>query len=162
MVTCTFPEEWLKSAIYPIALDPAVVSYNARCAVQDAYTCSKEPGTTHTGNSSNILRLTKNSTNWGQCICFFKFNESVLPDLDASDYIVYGEFRVSTAQSGYPTSAFAGTVREVTSSWTLTTLTHNNIAGGWTHLFWHKGVKLSGKLLRQVEAILYTVIDDEE
>ena len=35
-------------------------------------------------------------------------------------------------------------------------------AGGWTHLFWHKGVKLSGKLLRQVEAILYTVIDDEE
>ena len=37
-----------------------------------------------------------------------------------------------------------------------------NKAGGWTHMFWHKGVKLSGKLLQQVKAILYSVIDNEE
>ena len=40
--------------------------------------------------------------------------------------------------------------------------TDQDKAGGWTHIFWHKSVKLSGKLLKQVEAILYTVIDDGE
>ena len=64
---CRIPEEWLKSAVYPVILDPAVVTYNARCAIEDAYTCSKQPGTTHRGSSSNILRLTQNSSNWGQC-----------------------------------------------------------------------------------------------
>ena len=85
---CRIPEEWLKSAVYPVILDPAVVTYNARCAIEDAYTCSKQPGTTHRGSSSNILRLTQNSSNWGQCLCFFRFSDSVLPALDASDYIV--------------------------------------------------------------------------
>ena len=37
---CRIPEEWLKSAVYPVILDPAVVTYNARCAIEDAYTCS--------------------------------------------------------------------------------------------------------------------------
>ena len=124
---CRIPEEWLKSAVYPVILDPAVVTYNARCAIEDAYTCSKQPGTTHRGSSSNILRLTQNSSNWGQCLCFFRFSDSVLPTLDASDYIVYAEFRVSTAQAGYPTSAFTGTLREVLSSWTPASLTHNNM-----------------------------------
>ena len=124
---CSLPEKWLESAAYPVILDPAVVTYNARCAIQDAYTCSKQPGTTHTGSSSNILRLTNGSSNWGQCLCFFKFDSSVLPALDASDYIVYAEFRVSTAQSGYPTSAFTGTLREVTGNWAPGTLTHNNM-----------------------------------
>ena len=124
---CRIPEEWLKSAVYPVILDPAVVTYNARCAIEDAYTCSKQPGTTHRGSSSNILRLTQNSSNWGQCLCFFRFSDSVLPALDASDYIVYAEFRVSTAQAGYPTSAFTGTLREVLGSWTPATLTHHNM-----------------------------------
>ena len=124
---CRMPKDWLKSAVYPVILDPAVVTYNARCAIEDAYTCSKQPGTTHRGSSSNILRLTQNSSNWGQCLCFFRFSDSVLPTLDSSDYIVYAEFRVSTAQAGYPTSAFTGTLREVLESWTPAGLTHNNM-----------------------------------
>lgn len=124
---CTLPRDWLNSAVYPVTLDPIVVSYNAWCAIQDAYTCSKEPGTVHPGSYSNILRLTNSSNNWGHCRCFFKFTNNVLPSLDSSDYIIYGEFRVSTAQAGYPTSSFDGTVHEVTGNWSPSTLTHNNM-----------------------------------
>ncbi len=126
-ITYTLPEEWLEKAAFPVILDPAVVTYNARCAIQDAYSCSKQPNTTHSGTSSNLVRLTKGSSSWGVCNSFYRFGENVLPVLDSSDYIVYAQFRVVTAQSGYPTSAFDATAHEVTSTWTPGTLTHNNM-----------------------------------
>ena len=126
-ITYTLPEEWLEKAVFPVILDPAVVTYNARCAIQDAYSCSKQPNTTHSGTSSNLVRLTKGSSSWGVCNSFYRFGENVLPVLDSSDYIVYAQFRVVTAQSGYPTSAFDATAHEVTGTWTPGTLTHNNM-----------------------------------
>ncbi len=126
-ITYTLPEEWLEKAAFPVILDPAVVTYNARCAIQDAYTCSQQPNTAHSGSNTNILRLTKGSSGWGLCLCFFRFGEGVLPSLDSSDYIVYAQFRVATAQSGYPTSAFDATAHEVTSSWTPGTLKHSQM-----------------------------------
>ena len=126
-ITYTLPEEWLEKAVFPVILDPAVVTYNARCAIQDAYTCSQQPNTAHSGSNTNILRLTKGSSGWGLCQCFFRFGEGVLPALDSSDYIVYAQFRVVTAQSGYPTAAFDATAHEVTSSWTPGTLKHSQM-----------------------------------
>ena len=63
LLTYTISESWLAQAVFPVRLDPAVMTYNARCAIDDAYTCSKQAGTVHKGSSSNILRLTQGSSN---------------------------------------------------------------------------------------------------
>ena len=36
-----------------------------------------QAGTVHKGSSSNILRLTQGSSNWGKCDCYFKFDNNV-------------------------------------------------------------------------------------
>ena len=63
LLTYTISVSWLAQAVFPVRLDPAVMTYNARCAIDDAYTCSKQAGTVHKGSSSNILRLTQGSSN---------------------------------------------------------------------------------------------------
>lgn len=126
LLTCALPEDWLATATFPIKLDPTVVTYNARCAIQDAYTCSKNPNTNYSGMSSNILRLTNNSSSWGNCECYFQFGPNVLPTLDSSDYITNATLYFTTAQAGYPTTAFDATVHEVTGSWAQNTLKYNN------------------------------------
>lgn len=120
------PEKLLETAVFPVALDPAVVTYNARCAIDDAFTSSARARVNFRGSNSSILRLTMDSGDWGDCDCYFRFNPGVLPTLDASDYIVYAEFRVSTATAGTPTSAFTGTIREVTGSWDPAMITYVN------------------------------------
>ncbi len=127
-LTYTLPDAWLETAVFPVTLDPAVVTYNAQCAIQDAWTCSREPDTVHPGSWSNIARLTRNSGNWGNCNCFYRFdNDQILPALDASDYIVYAQFQVTTAQSNYPTSSFDATAHEVTETWSPYSVTHNHM-----------------------------------
>ena len=126
LLTYTISESWLAQAVFPVRLDPAVMTYNARCAIDDAYTCSKQAGTVHKGSSSNILRLTQGSSNWGKCDCYFKFDNKVLPVLSASDYVVRATFQVATAQAGYPTAAFTATAHEVLANWSPATLTYNN------------------------------------
>lgn len=102
LLTYTMDSDWLSQATFPVRLDPAVVTYNIRCAIDDAYTCSKQPNTVHKGSSSNILRLTHSSGNWGQCDCYFRFDNTVLPTLRSSDYIVQATFTVATASRAIP------------------------------------------------------------
>ncbi|MBR2601417.1 MAG: DNRLRE domain-containing protein, partial [Clostridia bacterium] len=117
---------WLAEAVFPVTLDPTVITKNTRNVIQDAYTCSKEPNTVHNGGSSNIIRLTKGSSGWGQCDLYFRFGNDVLPDLKPSDIVTRATLVITTAGANYPTASFSCTLHEVTSSWTPGTLTWNN------------------------------------
>ena len=120
-------EAWLDQAVYPVTLDPAVVTPNSLIASEDAYTTSKYPDETHPGNKDYKLRMSLNSSNWGQSNVYIRFGESVLPTLDSSDYISNALLSVfSYGGNSYPTSAFDAAVYEVTSAWDKNTLTWNN------------------------------------
>ena len=170
-LTYVMPADWLAEAVFPVTLDPTVITKNTRNVIQDAYTCSKEPNTVHNGGSSNIIRLTKDFPKWGQCDLYFRFGNDVLPDLKPSDIVTRATLVVTTAGANYPTASFSCTLHEVTSSWTPGTLTWNNAptcssegrdighfvyheGDGQTHVFdvtslvrkWYQGVNYGVKL----------------
>ena len=123
--------EWIDQAKFPVILDPAVITRTSANAVQDNYITSAQPATVQS-NTSAALRVSLGHATWGNSKALLQFSDSGLPAIDCSWYITKAEFRICTTPSNSyginpnPTAAASVSLREITSSWSDTTVTYNS------------------------------------
>lgn len=122
-MTYTPDEAWLQSAVFPVVLDPAVISRKHSNAIEDNYVTSAQPGTCqpYAGTS---MKVSYNNGSWGTSKAFIKFLGSGLPDIDSSYYITKAFFSIATRTT--PTAAASIYLKEALSDWSSRTITYNN------------------------------------
>ena len=122
-ITYTPDEVWLDSAVFPVVLDPVVITKNSYDAIEDNFVTSKSPDTVQ-DYTSTAMTVSKGSSNWGTSRAFLKFLSSALPTIDSSYYVTKAMFNVKTKVK--PTSAASILLREVMENWSSSTITYNN------------------------------------
>ena len=118
-------EEWLADAVYPVRMDPAVRTQNLASGIEDNFTTSKSPDTVQPYGNTN-LRLSKDSSTYGESHAWLQFTDSSLPQISSSYYITKAYLYM--ALKSQPSKAVSVYAREVTSPWSSTTITYNSAA----------------------------------
>ena len=112
-------QDWLSTAKFPVTLDPTVRTANLKTAIKDCYVTTKARTTVY---NNGELFVTKGNNQKGTCRSYLKVLDSSLPKLSSSYYVTYADFVIFLTESGGTNGIY---LREVTGSWSDTTLTWN-------------------------------------
>lgn len=110
-------------AVYPVVLDPAVITRQHSSAIEDNFVTSAAPAAVQPYNATN-LRVSGGSSSYGKSKAFIKFLGSDLPAIDSSYYVT--KAYLSVAVKAAPTNSADVVLKEVLGDWNSQTITYNN------------------------------------
>ena len=122
---CYAPDPaFMRSASYPVTLDPVIKSANVASSVEDTYVSSIHPNTNY--NSVEQMHVNNSGSN-GTCHALIRFTS--LPALGANHFITNGSMVLNSVSK--PNSTIAFYAREITGNWTANTVTYNSGMPSW-------------------------------
>ena len=127
------PDKWLltytpklektETYVYPIILDPVVITRKDANAIEDNFVTSMQPGTVQPYTATN-LRIARGSGSYGTCKAYIKFLGSGLPEIDSSYYVTKAYLVVYLSST--PTASASIYAKDVLSDWSSKTITYNS------------------------------------
>ena len=118
ILTYTLDSKWLKSASYPVILDPTVTTSLNTADILDTRVCQGLPTTNY---KDSYIMCTGYGSSSQNNYSLVQFNN--MPTIGASYMVVYAGYRVKKATSSTVTSYVSA--HEITSSWNVNTVTWN-------------------------------------
>ena len=125
-VTMTADEDWLteEGRIYPVVLDPAVVTKTKKAAIDSTFVTSGKPSTNHSDKFE--LLVGRESSEYEYCRTLMKVD---LPELEPGDMVVNAQMLMIMYHAEFystETPALQMNVHQITREWEYDTVTWNN------------------------------------